>query len=175
MPILSGIHTLGQHLEHLQSHSEDYLPDQCPSCGRAGLWRHGYYTRKSDREGQGLNPIPIPRFRCPHCRRTCSSLPQCIPPRRWYLWTVQELLIRLVLLGYSFNSVCHQWPPSRATLRRWWRRLQERFPRHRDALCARWPWAATAQGFRSFWRHCLSRQPLSEAMLMLLRVGVRMP
>jgi hypothetical protein len=30
MPILSGIHTLGQHLEHLQSHAEEYLPDQCP-------------------------------------------------------------------------------------------------------------------------------------------------
>lgn len=175
MPILAGLHTLGQHLAHLQSHAADYLPKQCPSCGRAGLWRHGSYTRKSDRDGHGLNPIPIPRFRCPCCRRTCSSLPQCIPPRRWYLWRVQELCLRLLLLGYSFHALSRQWPPSRPTLRRWWQpRASTRrgYPDGGQSVPAN---AATAREFGDFWSHCLTRQLLSGAMLTLLRADVCIP
>jgi hypothetical protein len=86
-PIVPGIGTLAQHLKQLKEAPETYRPKRCPHCGKAGVWCHGAYTRKSDCEGRGddcLNPVPIPRFYCCHCRRTCSALPECIPPRRWF-------------------------------------------------------------------------------------------
>ena len=51
--ILPGIHSLEQHLEHLQSEPEAYRPEYCPHCGKAGVWRHGHYARKAP-AGEGL-------------------------------------------------------------------------------------------------------------------------
>jgi len=64
-PILSGIHNLKQHDEHLSSTPEDYRPDCCPHCCKSGLHCHGCYPRQSDREHSSrdsLNPVRIPRF-----------------------------------------------------------------------------------------------------------------
>ena len=85
--ILPGIDSLKQHREVLAAEPERYCPERCPHCGQAGLWAHGTYPRKADREGVGdesLNPVAIPRFFCPTCRHTCSRLPECVAPRRWY-------------------------------------------------------------------------------------------
>lgn len=102
--ILPGIHSLAQHLQHLQALPEDYRPERCPHCGRARMWCHGAYTRKADRErsrSASLNPVPIPRFLCSFCYRTCSRLPECVPPRRWYLWAVQQAVLGLICAGHS--------------------------------------------------------------------------
>ncbi len=76
--ILPGIHSLEQHLEHLVHQPESYRPQRCPHCGKAGVWSHGRYERKAP-PGEGLafslNPLGIPRFRCPHCQRT--PVPLC--------------------------------------------------------------------------------------------------
>jgi hypothetical protein len=63
--ILPGITTVEQHRTHYLSKPEDYRPDCCPHCGKAGIWRHGRYTRQADREHgsrDSLNPVSIPRF-----------------------------------------------------------------------------------------------------------------
>ncbi|WP_226382967.1 DUF6431 domain-containing protein [Burkholderia mayonis] len=58
------------------------------------MWGHGCYDRKADRSADGqLNPVSVPRFRCPSCRRTCSRLPLCICPRRWYGWALQQQVL----------------------------------------------------------------------------------
>lgn len=85
--ILSNIESLYQHNQTRSDNIEAYRPQQCPHCGKAGVWRHGDYLRKADYENSGLeslNPVAIPRFYCPHCGRTCSVLPACIPPHRHY-------------------------------------------------------------------------------------------
>ena len=67
--------------------------------GLVGVWRHGHYRRKTDREGQEgvyLDPVPIPRFYCRHCQATCSRLPGCIAPRRWYSWLVQQAVLAVL-------------------------------------------------------------------------------
>ncbi len=89
--IVSGITTLNQHVETLFHTPEVYRPHACPHCGMNSLWRHGCYHRKADRGSpicNKLNPVPIPRFCCPGCRHTCSRLPACIAPRRWYGWEI---------------------------------------------------------------------------------------
>ncbi|NEV65266.1 DUF6431 domain-containing protein [Thiorhodococcus minor] len=126
--ILPGILSLEQHLAELRLNPEHYRPARCPHCGRAGLGGHGHYARKADREGGGrLNPIPIPRFCCAGCRRTCSVLPQCLAPRRWYGWALQQVVLVGLLAGTSARALSRGCLPGRRTIGRWWRRWQAQF------------------------------------------------
>lgn len=97
--IVPNILSLAQYLEALKNISEPYIIEICPTCGYFGLWHHGIRYRKSDREATAdttLNPIPILRFYYSACHYTCSALPECIPPRRWYLWSVQSVVLLIV-------------------------------------------------------------------------------
>lgn len=143
MNILAGIHSLAQHLQHHCEHPDDYRPDRCPHCGKGGLWRHGSYIRQSNRRGLTLftdSPIAIPRFLCANCGKTCSCLPETIPPRRWYLWDVQQTVLCLLLGSTSLNHAATQVQPSRQTIKRWWRSLQSRF--EVDSAALRFNWRA---------------------------------
>ena len=51
--ILPGVCSLEQHQQCLGEEPERYRPERCPGCGKAGLWAHGAYRRKADREGAG--------------------------------------------------------------------------------------------------------------------------
>jgi len=101
--IVSGISTLRQHIETLRSKPEVYRPRRCPSCGHGVLWHYGCYSRKADRRPTSaetsLNPIPIPRYLCSSCLHSCSRLPECIPPRRWYSWLLQQKALKSLLAG----------------------------------------------------------------------------
>lgn len=109
----------------LRRDPESYRPEKCP-CGHARVWCHGCYTRKPDRKDYCepcLNPVPIPRFYCPECGCTCSVLPECIPPRSWYLWEVRQVIFLLLLAANSLGRT-HASNGSRAsrkTIKRWWR------------------------------------------------------
>jgi transposase-like protein len=150
---------------------------QCLHCGRSGLWRHGHYDRKADRcnESESLNPIPIQRFLCRYCGKTCSVLPECIPPHRWYLWEVQQLALLLWLTGKSFYAVAKKTVPSRQTIKRWADRLQEQFHLHKDALCNLFVDLGRTPGFADFWSTCLNKIPLSSAMRLCHVSGVIIP
>lgn len=104
-PIIKAIKTLSHYLSCLKENAKRFKPEQCIHCGAGCLWSHGFYERKPDRpsgNGPTLNPIPILRFYCKLCRRTCSVLPEAIPPRRWYLWSIQQAVIISVLMGKAF-------------------------------------------------------------------------
>src|ERR1035438_8298544 len=105
--IVSGITSLPQHIETLHSTPEVYRPAKCPHCGLAGLWRHGYYSRKSNRNSpneKSHSLIEIPRYLCPACCHTCSRLPSCVPPRRWYNWLFQQQVLQCLLIVYSLHG-----------------------------------------------------------------------
>jgi hypothetical protein len=174
--IVAGILSLMQHLKILQETPELYSPKCCPHCGKLGVWMHGHYPRKADRSPRGeLNPIFIQRFFCPHCQKTCSVLPECIPPRRWYLWHVQQLIFLNLLSGKSLQAVSQLASPSRSTCRRWWDQLKDRFLLHRDALCAHISELGQAINFNHFWQLCLAQLSLDRAMLLCNLVGVVIP
>ena len=176
--ILPGIHSLEQHLEQLQHQPESYRPQRCPHCGKAGLWRHGHYERKAPR-GEGvafaLSAICIPRFLCPHCRRSCSRLPASIAPRRQYLWKAQQAVLARLLAGESIRQVSRRWLPSRRTLSRWWQWLRGQFDVHAFHLRSRFPSLGRAADWKAFWVGCFERMRLCEAMSWLDRAGVVVP
>lgn len=108
--ILSGFDCLNQHIKQLNEDPDCYRPSRCPSCGKAGLWCHGRYPRWPGRnlDDRHLNPVFIPRFICPECGKTCSVLPECIPPRRWYLWAIQQMVLSAIVVG---RSIRFYWSP----------------------------------------------------------------
>ena len=98
--IVKGITTLFQYLTILESDPTKLLPPRCPLCGYCTLKHHGRYLRKPDRNStakDSLNPVPILRFICGGCHHTCSTLPECMAPRRWYLWSLQESILKCLL------------------------------------------------------------------------------
>ena len=177
--IVSGIITHQQHIETLHSTPEVYRPPRCPGCGLAGLWRHGCYSRKANRrpafDDECLNPIPIPRFRCPGCWRTCSRLPSCIPPRRWHSWLLQQQVLQCLLAGCSFHRCAAMFGLCRHTVRRWRNWLESRTPEFEFILRSRLAEWGRAANWKSFWTGCLSCTPLSEVMAWLDFDGLDIP
>jgi hypothetical protein len=177
--ILPGIASLVHHLQHLVEAKEDYRPRRCPSCNFGRLWCHGSYDRKADRTASpetSLNPVPIPRFYCPSCERTCSTLPECIPPRRWYLWAVQQALLVLLCAGVSLAKASHDLLPCEATLGRWWRGWQADFPVHGSVLRQRFPdLGRSAEGPLAFWENALALLSFDQAMRLVHLAGHPIP
>ena len=75
--IVASIASLAEHLLAVATDPEVYRPAACPHCGLAGVWRHGCYHRKVDRGDEGrlnrLDPVPVLRFLCRACVRTCCA------------------------------------------------------------------------------------------------------
>ena len=177
-PIVLDILHLVQHIKYLKEDPECYRPEYCCHCGRVGLWKHGSYPRKPDRQGQkgnNLNPIPILRFYCSQCHRTCSVLPECIPPRRWYLWAEQQAVLLLHLAGSSQRAISLEQGPSRSTIGRWARSLQERHAEFSSALKARFSELGYTASFIDFWKRCLKQMALSRAMYYLNDAQLAIP
>lgn len=179
--ILSGMHNLDQHLSAYLDHPLDYKPDHCPYCFSHCLWAHGTYERKAACENGRRCPIPIPRFLCVLCGRTCSTLPEYIPPKRWYHWAVQQMALSLLLMGNSLLSV---WSalfdrqpcgPCQSTLQRWWIGLKHHYSHHRFHLCSALPALGYTARFTDFWQACLQQVPLSSAMIKFHRAGLAIP
>lgn len=176
--IVASILTLQQHLDSLDQQPIVYRPPACPNCAYGKLWRHGCYSRKADRHSPAsasLNPIPIPRYLCPGCHRTCSRLPECLSPRRWYDWTMQQMAILMLLSGCSLRDCGRQCGLDRHTIRRWWLGLQARHHEFALFLRARFPELGRSGDFVGFWRHCLQTMSLSRAMAWLDHDGVLVP
>ena len=176
--IVPGVSSLKQHQEEWSESPERYRPRRCPNCGKAGLWAHGTYSRKADREGVGeasCNPVPIPRFFCPSCRHTCSRLPECVAPRRWYAWAAQQVVLAAGLAGASLRSVSAHVVPHRRTVRRWWHWLRERSAVYGFHLRSVLPALGRAGPGVGWWRVALREAPLSVWMATLDRLGLVVP
>ncbi len=168
--IVGSISSLAQHLIAVVTDPEQYRPAACPHCGCAGVWRHGCYRRKADRSTDGaLNPVPVLRFLCRVCVRTCSRLPACIAARRWFDWAVQQAVLLLLLGGASLRHCERCSGRDRRTVRRWRDWLQERSERFAFFLRSRFPELGRWADFESFWRHVIEDVSLQQAMVWLDR------
>ena len=169
--IVTSVTSLGQHLEALGANPEVYRPVACPHCRLGGLWRHGCYHRKADRSagGESRNPVPVLRFLCRACERTCSRLPLCIAPRRWYDWAVQQVVLALLLAGCSLHRCCRCTCRARRTVRRWWDWLRDRGESFAFFLRSRFAQLGRSADHESFWRHVLHSMSLGQAMAWLDR------
>ena len=177
-PIVAEIHSLVEYNQLIAVNLESLRPEKCPYCFCSNLHFHGHYDRKSDREsppGENLNPIPIYRFLCPDCKRTCSTLPECIPPRRWYIWATQKKAIFSYFKYGSFAEASQEVIPSGQTIRRWFNRLVEKFQIHAATLRATFSWLGYISELIPFWQAWCDKRKLSTAMLCLNNSDVAIP
>lgn len=164
--ILGTITTLDQHFVELANGGDAYRPANCPHCQVGGLWHHGCYHRKADRSAdssESRNPVAILRFLCNACLRTCSRLPACIAPRRWYDWAIQQVVLLLLLSGASLHQGCRQTGRSRSTVRRWQDWLHARSAQFAFFLRSRLPELGRLPE-PNFWFQVIASMSLTDAM-----------
>lgn len=168
--ILGAITTLDQHLDEVANGGDVYRPTNCPHCRSGGLWHHGCYHRKADRSAATSelrpNPVAILRFLCNACLRTCSRLPACIAPRRWYDWAMQQMVLLLILGGVSLHQGCRHSGCARSTLRRWRVWLQARRAQFSFFLRSRLPDLGRLPE-ANFWPQVISSMSLAYVMTRL--------
>ncbi|MBT4082031.1 MAG: hypothetical protein HOE82_15590 [Gammaproteobacteria bacterium] len=181
-PILSWIKSLSEHQTHVEQHPEDYCPDNCPYCGKSDLRLYGCYYRVPDREspsGESFNPVKILRFICQDeaCGRTCSCLPACIPPHRWYQWESQEKVFSQLLSGDSIHQVSKSLTPARRTVARWWRWLNDQYPLFSHHILNRFheDLGRYNSASSSFWSALFEQKSLMEGMVINIQSGVAIP
>lgn len=176
---MHGVLSLSQHLSDMRLSPESYRPKMCP-CGFSKLWFHGSYTRKFVQYDLGdlrLDPVPVLRFYCPDCKHTCSVLPECIPPRSWFLWKTRQVIFLLLLAGNSLDRThaSNGSPVSRDSIKRWWRHFRSEFSTYSFHLLTFFPCLGRHPELSDFWRTLLGLRSLSSAMLMLHQEGVVVP
>jgi len=168
--IVGSIASLAQHLVTVLTDPEQYRPAACPHCGYARVWRHGCYHRKADRSRGGAHdPVAVLRFLCAACPQTCSRLPACLAPRRWYDWAVQQAVLLLLLSGVSLHGCARASGLDRRTVRRWRDWLHERGEPFAFFLRSRWPELGRVADFNAFWRNVIDELTLQRAMSVLDR------
>jgi|TARA_B110000091_G_scaffold89899_1_gene98493 hypothetical protein len=108
----------------------------------------------------------IQRYFCNGCKKTFSALPECISPRRWYTWEVQQQILLFFILGGSAYSIAKKCTPSYKTISRWLARAKERFKLHKDTLGAidKYKELNITTGFNGFWKACFEKITLAAAM-----------
>jgi transposase-like protein len=178
--ILAGILTLIQYKNDIEDNfKEEYRPERCEHCGKQNVWCHGDYPRKAagrrNQSDVALNPIKISRYYCASCRRTMSVLPECLPPHRWYLWSVQQTILLLILSGESIYKIAKTSAPSRHTIARWMMRFKEQFLIHRDVLGCIKHNLSQYVTFNLFWGACFNVMGLGEVMRLCHLSGVVIP
>lgn len=177
--IIQNILSLEQYLFDLSGTIEisySIKPLSCPHCHKRGsLWSHGHYNRKADRQGGALNPIPIFRFYCHLCHRTCSVLPECIPPRRWYLWQTQETCLKAFFNGDKVQKIKQLLLPSRQAIMRWLHWAFDRFKEFRLDLQSRFSVLGYENEAFGWWKALLEKVSLSTAMVILNCMGLTVP
>lgn len=173
--IVLNIPNIDQYLKLQKDTPKSLCPSKCPHCGKSGLWSHGHYGRKTVGTFGNHDLVSVFRFFCPCCHRTCSVLPECIPPHRRYLWDIQQIAVALVLTGKSLRAVAKVIAPSRHTVSRWMERLKERFRQYQDTLCQHFIELGGIGDFIGFWSTCFSKISLSQAMCFCNAAGVKVP
>jgi len=173
--IYPGITSLVRYITLFSSEPEACQASACPHCGCSRFWKHGCYPRKPDRDDGSLNPVLIQRYICTQCRHTFSLFPECIPPRRWYSWEVQENVLKNFLAGNTIRKISKRNDLARSTVRRWLARLKEQFLLHRDQLRQSELLALDVDDFKSVWQKCLDEMSLSRAMYHFHRAGISIP
>lgn len=178
--ILPGILSLIQYKNDIEHHFKKELrPERCECCGKLKPHRHGSYPRKTaggkNDSDASLNPIKIQRYYCSSCCKTMSVLPECIPQKRWYLWSVQQVILLLFVQGVSINKIAKISHPSRHTISRWISHFKVAFFVHRDTLTQVKTTLSQFISFNAFWKACLGLINLSEAMRLCHISGVYIP
>ncbi len=122
----------GGEVNDYRAGNSQVIHDDCPYCAtKQSLVGHGVYWRKP-RDGKRAYRVAIQRWRCKHCRRTISALPDFLLRFRWYLLAViSQVLVDREEGGASWSDLEAKWEdaPVLRTMQRWWASFEEQAER----------------------------------------------
>jgi len=177
--ILPNISSLVQYQKLIAENSERLWPKNCPECNQDHFIRKGCYCRKPNYtkapDEKRIDPVPILRYYCKNCNITFSALPECLPPRRHYIWDEQQAVVEPVLQGESYYKVDKNRKPSRWTISRWFRRLIEQERLHLDCFRALMPELGRLSYFATSWLQLFAQRSLAQLMRILHQAGIPVP
>lgn len=164
--IVPKIISLSQYLDIQHNNPNLLRPSCCPHCGDEVLWGHGCYERKANRKNviNIFDPILIHRYFCPRCHRTCSTIPECLPHNKWYLWDIQQIVLIFFLIGKSFAAIAKKTMLPRHTVSRWINYFKTHLQKHKKLLYEQFSDLDISKSFSAFWLACLSKISLAQAM-----------
>jgi hypothetical protein len=96
-------------------------------------------------------------------------VPECIAPRRWYDWTVQQVVLRVQAEQGSLHAAARAGQVDRRTARRWSAWLAARGEVFAFHLRGRFPDWGRAGDSDAFWRVNLAERSLPTLMTWLDR------
>ena len=179
--IIPGVSSLAKYCQQIAeptSALKQQESNACPHCHAGTLVKNGFYHRKASRTNEDsikLNPVPIQRYLCKSCKRSCSALPECIPPRRWYLWDIQSKVLSLFISGKSYRAIARLLLPTRSTIARWIKRFNSQWLLYADTLRQHLPAVCHSQKFKPFWATVLGQCSLASVMCHCHQAGIEIP
>lgn len=156
-------------------------PSRCGDCGYLKFNCNGFYDRKSEDRGKDVDlkngTLRIRRVKCKNkdCGKNYSILPSIIPPRRWYLWCMQQYVLALVLSGVSIKKVALQCAMARSTIRRWSNWFKSRWSEFCSELMAEYSDLCGTTSADQFYSILIERWKLHQVMHKLHQLGLAIP
>lgn len=96
------VHSLKKYKEYISQLKVWQIYQSCPKCGSKAIIGWGRYFRKCITLN-GIELIPIRRFRCKYCLKTFSYLPPfLIRYKRIYLSVIEAGIIKVIVKGISY-------------------------------------------------------------------------
>ena len=155
-------------------------PDACVICGSTEFVLNGFYPRKSEKRGKDTHikngELGVRRMKCKgKCAKSYSILPSIIPPLRWYLWCMQQLVLMLYIAGQSIHKIAKEAKVARSTVRRWVDWGKQKWCIFCNELMPSLTFLSEVNSFTDFYQRIFEKWDLSEVMCRLHHLGLVIP
>lgn len=173
-----GYPSLQNYKDEVEKNPDALRPDCCPECKQPKLWLHGFYNRliiRKDASRTIDEEAKILRFQCVQCEATFGALPEFICPRRWYLWSMQQIIITELLQGESIASAARNHDLSRDTVYRWNQWFMKNSEVYRKLLYSLNLQAGMSLSNNQYWLFRFTSVSLSHDMMLIYDLGIAVP
>lgn len=176
--IIKGYPSIENYRLDVEFKPDKFRPEYCENCGCHNLWIHGFYMRgviRKDAYRSIEEAVMILRFKCASCFHTMSTLPEFICPRRWYLWCMQELVIKRCLQNEATKTIAADLKLSRDTVYRWISWIVINHDQYSKELSALYIGLGIGPPPNKFWLFLFTQGTLSRIMFQLHRLKITVP
>jgi hypothetical protein len=176
--VIEGYPSPEKYMADLESKPELFRPGCCQECNCKSMWIHGSYERciiRKDVNRLIEESVLILRFKCGACFHTASTLPDFICPRRWYLYSMQQLVIKRKLENEATRTIASDLSLSRDTVHRWFNWIiinHDLYNKELSSLCIG---IGLGVSPNKFWLSLFTQETLSRVMFQLYKLEITVP
>ena len=178
--IICDYSSIDHYMDDAKNNPTKLYPESCINCGSTDFVLNGFYPRKSENRGKDIQikngTLEIRRCKCKGvCAGSYSILPSIIPPLRWYLWCMQQLVLMLCIAGVSIHQIAKQATVARSTVRRWISWGKCKWAMFCNELMLDLPYLSGITSCSQFYKRIFEKWKLSDVMCKLHHLGIVVP